>query len=99
MLIMTFGFWFYGIAAVLLRARCIMLERERTSDWADNTPGARLELGDTSRISSPWRLRPVCMGSYGVTFALIFAELVLLARRRRNAVDAFDEAATQSALP
>src|SRR5689334_24597687 len=34
MLIMTFGFWFYGIAAVLLRARCIMLERERASDWA-----------------------------------------------------------------
>jgi heme exporter protein C len=34
MLIMTFGFWFYGIAAVLLRARCIMLERERVSDWA-----------------------------------------------------------------
>jgi heme exporter protein C len=34
MLIMTFAFWFYGIAAVLLRARCIMLERERASDWA-----------------------------------------------------------------
>src|SRR5882672_2690114 len=34
MLIMTFGFWFYGIAAILLRARCIMLERERVSDWA-----------------------------------------------------------------
>jgi len=34
MLIMTFGFWFYGIAAVLLRARCIMLERERGSEWA-----------------------------------------------------------------
>jgi heme exporter protein C len=34
MLIMTFGFWFYGIAAVMLRARCIMLERERGSEWA-----------------------------------------------------------------
>ena len=34
MLIMTFAFWFYAIAAVLLRARCIMLERERGSDWA-----------------------------------------------------------------
>jgi heme exporter protein C len=33
MLIMTFGFWFYGIAAVLLRARCIVLERERGSEW------------------------------------------------------------------
>jgi heme exporter protein C len=34
MLVMIFGFWFYSIAAVLLRARCIMLERERTSEWA-----------------------------------------------------------------
>src|SRR5499426_4077447 len=34
MLIMAFAFWFYSIAAVLLRARCIMLERERASDWA-----------------------------------------------------------------
>ena len=34
MLVMIFGFWFYGIAAVLLRARCIMLERERRSEWA-----------------------------------------------------------------
>jgi heme exporter protein C len=34
MLIMIFGFWFYGIAAVMLRARCIMLERERRSEWA-----------------------------------------------------------------
>jgi len=34
MLVMAFGFWFYSIAAILLRARCIMLERERSSDWA-----------------------------------------------------------------
>jgi heme exporter protein C len=34
MLIMTFAFWFYGIAAILLRVRCIMLERERASEWA-----------------------------------------------------------------
>jgi heme exporter protein C len=34
MLVMIFGFWFYSIAAVLLRARCIMLERERGSEWA-----------------------------------------------------------------
>jgi len=34
MLVMIFGFWFYGIAAVLLRARCIMLERERGTEWA-----------------------------------------------------------------
>jgi len=34
MLVMAFGFWFYSIAAVLLRARCIMLERERASGWA-----------------------------------------------------------------
>ncbi|KPK20564.1 MAG: heme ABC transporter permease [Betaproteobacteria bacterium SG8_41] len=34
MLVMVFGFWFYSIAAVLMRARCIMLERERNSEWA-----------------------------------------------------------------
>jgi heme exporter protein C len=34
MLVMIFAFWFYSIAAVLLRARCIMLEREHASDWA-----------------------------------------------------------------
>jgi heme exporter protein C len=34
MIVMAFGFWFYSIAAALLRVRCIMLERERASDWA-----------------------------------------------------------------
>jgi heme exporter protein C len=34
MLVMIFAFWFYSIAAVMLRARCIMLERERGSEWA-----------------------------------------------------------------
>src|SRR5260221_963346 len=34
MLIMSFAFWVYSIAAILLRARCIMLERERSADWA-----------------------------------------------------------------
>ena len=33
MVVMAFGFWFYSIAAVLMRARCIMLERERASEW------------------------------------------------------------------
>jgi len=30
---MALGFWFYSIALALMRARCIMLERERASDW------------------------------------------------------------------
>ena len=34
MIVMALGFWFYSIAVALLRARCIMLERERTADWA-----------------------------------------------------------------
>ena len=33
MLIMVFAFWFYSIAAALMRVRCIILERERNSDW------------------------------------------------------------------
>jgi len=34
MIVMAFGFWFYSIAAAFMRARCIMLERERASEWA-----------------------------------------------------------------
>jgi len=41
MTVMAFGFWFYSIAAALMRARCIMLERERTSEWvADYARGS-----------------------------------------------------------
>jgi heme exporter protein C len=34
MVVMALGFWFYSIAAALLRARCIMLEREHATEWA-----------------------------------------------------------------
>ena len=33
MLIMTFGFWAYAIAAIFSRVRSIILERERDTDW------------------------------------------------------------------
>jgi len=33
LLIMTLAFWAYAIAVVLLRVRCIILERERDSGW------------------------------------------------------------------
>jgi heme exporter protein C len=33
MLIMTLAFWSYTIAVALMRVRCIILERERHSDW------------------------------------------------------------------
>jgi len=33
MLVMALGFWAYSIAVALLRVRCIVLERERHSDW------------------------------------------------------------------
>ena len=33
MLVMALGFWAYSIAVALLRLRCIVLERERHSDW------------------------------------------------------------------
>ncbi len=33
MIVMTLGFWMYSFAAALLRVRCIILERERRSDW------------------------------------------------------------------
>ena len=34
MLLMAFCFWMYSIAVALVRARSIMLERERHTDWA-----------------------------------------------------------------
>ncbi len=34
MLIMALGFWMYSIAATLARVRCVILERERHTDWA-----------------------------------------------------------------
>jgi heme exporter protein C len=33
MLIMALGFWMYSIAAVLARVRCVILERERQTEW------------------------------------------------------------------
>ncbi len=33
MLLMALAFWMYTIAVTLMRVRCIMLERERNSDW------------------------------------------------------------------
>ena len=34
MLVMALGFWMYSIAATLARVRCVILERERHTDWA-----------------------------------------------------------------
>jgi heme exporter protein C len=34
MLVMALGFWMYSIAAVLVRLRCVILERERHTEWA-----------------------------------------------------------------
>jgi heme exporter protein C len=39
MIAMALGFWFYSIATALLRARCIMLERERSTGWAASYTG------------------------------------------------------------
>jgi heme exporter protein C len=38
MLLLTLAFWLYTIAVALLRLRCIMLERERTSAWVKALP-------------------------------------------------------------
>ena len=39
MIAMALGFWFYSIAAAMMRARCIMLERERSAEWAARVLG------------------------------------------------------------
>ena len=41
MLVMALAFWLYSIAAALLRARCIILERERNSDWVRQMRGTK----------------------------------------------------------
>jgi len=38
MLLMALAFWMYSIAVVLLRVRCIILERERNADWVKQLP-------------------------------------------------------------
>ena len=41
MLLMALAFWAYTIAVVLRRARCIVLERERHTDWVRQTLGGK----------------------------------------------------------
>jgi heme exporter protein C len=41
MLIMALGFWMYSIAATLARVRCVILERERHTEWVATEIGAR----------------------------------------------------------
>ncbi len=38
MLIMTFGFWAYGIATAMSRVRSIIIERERDTTWVSELP-------------------------------------------------------------
>ena len=39
MLIMALAFWMYSLGAALMRLRCIILERERASDWVKALKG------------------------------------------------------------
>ena len=41
MLVMALGFWMYSIAATLARLRCVILERERHTDWVAAEIGAQ----------------------------------------------------------
>lgn len=41
MLIMALAFWAYTIAITLLRLRCIVLERERHTDWVKEVVGSK----------------------------------------------------------
>jgi heme exporter protein C len=41
MLVMALAFWMYSIAVILLRARSIILERERNADWIKDLPEAQ----------------------------------------------------------
>jgi heme exporter protein C len=41
MIIMALGFWMYSIAAALARVRCVILERERHTEWVMAEIGGR----------------------------------------------------------
>jgi heme exporter protein C len=41
MLLMTFCFWAYSMAVALQRARAMVLERDRYTDWAQQLPEVR----------------------------------------------------------
>lgn len=41
MLLMALAFWMYTIVAALMRVRCIMLERERTTEWVKDLSGEK----------------------------------------------------------
>ena len=41
MLVMTFAFWAYAIAASLMRVRCIILEREKNALWVNSLVGKK----------------------------------------------------------
>jgi heme exporter protein C len=41
MIIMALGFWMYSLAAAFARVRCIILERERHTEWVMSEIGAR----------------------------------------------------------
>lgn len=41
MMIMVLAFWLYAIASSLMRLRCIILERERSSEWVKNFVGGK----------------------------------------------------------
>jgi heme exporter protein C len=47
MLLMALAFWMYTIAIALMRVRCIMLERERNSDWAKELSLLTVTKGNT----------------------------------------------------
>ena len=39
MLLMALAFWMYSIGAMLMRVRCIILERERNAAWVKSVQG------------------------------------------------------------
>src|SRR5262245_16523567 len=44
-MLMTLAFWLYAIAMALVRVRCVILEREQESAWAEAQFGADLQAG------------------------------------------------------
>ena len=62
MLIMALAFWMYSIAAALMRARCIILERERNADWVRTDGDGQMNWGSLSEVHRRWAAMPASYG-------------------------------------
>ena len=98
---MTLAFWAYAFAVVFVRARAIVLERERDADWVRelrSLQGAVAMNWNSAASSSPWAATASTSGARTrVTLRCMAVEPGCALRRRRRALSAALASPTGSA--